>query len=198
MSGKLLSFDRVFSAAMVLFVLSYFAYDYFNDSNKDQVTLQSSSKQNTTIDKPILVKKNVKKSKAQINSKGDLGNDIVAFGSELLGTPYVEAGCSRDGFDCSGFVYFVYQHHNIQVPRSSAQFENFGVEIPIHDVQKGDLLLFLSPTRNVIGHMGIVSNPKGRDSDFLHSTSGKEMQVVITNLSNSGYAQRFVKAIRVL
>lgn len=198
MSGKLLSFDRVFSAAMVLFVLSYFAYDYFNDSNKDQVTQQSSLEQKTSVEKPNLIEEKVNKPKAQSRSTGNLGNDIVAFGSELLGTSYVEAGCSRDGFDCSGFVYFVYQHHNIQVPRSSAQFENFGVEIPIHDVQKGDLLLFLSPTRNVIGHMGIVSNPKGRDSDFLHSTSGKEMQVVITNLSNSGYAQRFVKAIRVL
>ena len=198
MSGKLLSFDRVFSAAMVLFVLSYFAYDYFNDSGKEQVTQQSSLEQKTSVEKPNLIEEKVNKPKAQSRSTGDLGNDIVAFGTELLGTPYVEAGCSRDGFDCSGFVYFVYQHHNIQVPRSSAQFENFGVEIPIHDVQKGDLLLFLSPTRDVIGHMGIVSNPKGRDSDFLHSTSGKEMQVVITNLSNSGYAQRFVKAIRVL
>ena len=198
MSGKLLSFDRVFSAAMVLFVLSYFAYDYFNDSRNEQATQQSSLEQSTSDNKPIVVKKKVKKSKSKIKSTGDLGNDIVAFGTELLGTPYVEAGCSRDGFDCSGFVYFVYQHHNIEVPRSSAQFENFGVEIPIKDVQKGDLLLFLSPTRDVIGHMGIVSNPQGRDSDFLHSTSGKEMQVVVTNLSNSGYAQRFVKAIRVL
>ncbi len=198
MSGKLLSFDRVFSAAMVLFVLSYFAYDYFNDSGKEQITQQSELEQKTSVEKPNLIEEKVNKPQVQSRSTGNLGNDIVAFGTELLGTPYVEAGCSRDGFDCSGFVYFVYQHHNIEVPRSSAQFENFGVEIPINDVQKGDLLLFLSPTRDVIGHMGIVSNPKGRDSDFLHSTSGKEMQVVVTNLSNSGYAKRFVKAIRVL
>ena len=127
-----------------------------------------------------------------------LGDKIVSFGMGFLGTPYVPAGCSKDGFDCSGFVYFVYNHFKIQVPRSSSQFENFGKEIPISDVKKGDILLFLSPTRNVIGHLGIVINPKGMDSDFIHSTSGREMKVVITSLKQPGYTRRFVKAIRVL
>lgn len=125
-------------------------------------------------------------------------DSIVSFGSGLLGTPYVEAGCSRDGFDCSGFVYFVFRHFKIEVPRSSSQFENFGQEIDIDNVRKGDILLFLSPTRNVIGHLGIVSNPNGMESDFIHSTSGREMKVVITSLKKPGYTRRFVKAIRVL
>jgi hypothetical protein len=127
-----------------------------------------------------------------------LGGKIVGYGKELLGTPYVAAGCSNKGFDCSGFVYFVFNHFKIPVPRSSSQFENFGKEIPISDVKKGDILLFLSPTRNAIGHLGIVTNPKGMESDFIHSTSGREMQVVITSLKKLGYTRRFVKAIRVL
>ena len=125
-------------------------------------------------------------------------DSIVNYGMEFLGTPYVEAGCSKDGFDCSGFIYFVYHHFNINVPRNSADFENYGTEIPIEQVQKGDILLFLSPTRNVIGHIGIVSNAKGLESDFIHATSGREMKVVITSLLNKGYTKRFVKAIRVL
>lgn len=131
-------------------------------------------------------------------NNGYLGDKIVNFGMGLLGTPYVAAGCSKDGFDCSGFVYFVYNNFKIKVPRSSSQFENFGKEIPIADVKKGDILLFLSPTRNVIGHIGIVSNPKGMDSDFIHSSSGREMKVIITSLKKPGYTRRFVKAIRVL
>lgn len=127
-----------------------------------------------------------------------LGDKIVSYGMEFLGTPYVSAGCSKDGFDCSGFVYFVFNHFKIKVPRSSSQFKNFGKEIPIADVKKGDILLFLSPTRNVIGHLGIVTNPKGMDSDFIHSSSGREMKVVITSLKKPGYTRRFVKAIRVL
>lgn len=127
-----------------------------------------------------------------------LQDSIVAFGKTFLGTPYVEAGCSAAGFDCSGFVYFVFKHFNIEVPRSSAGYENFGKEIPIDQVMKGDVLLFLSPTRNAIGHIGIVSDANGMESDFLHSTSGREMQVVTTSLTNAGYKKRFVKAVRVL
>lgn len=127
-----------------------------------------------------------------------LGDKIVNFGMGLLGTPYVAAGCSKNGFDCSGFVYFVFNHFKIKVPRSSSEFKNFGKEIPIRSVKKGDILLFLSPTRNVIGHIGIVTNPNGMESDFIHSSSGREMKVIVTSLKKPGYTRRFVKAIRVL
>lgn len=127
-----------------------------------------------------------------------LRDKIVSYGMGLLGTPYVTAGHSKKGFDCSGFVYFVFNYFEIKVPRSSSQFKNFGKEIPISDVRKGDVLLFLSPTRNVIGHLGIVTNPKGMESDFIHSFSGCEMKVIVTSLKKPGYLRRFVKAIRIL
>jgi len=87
---------------------------------------------------------------------------------------------------------------NIKVPRSSIDFEHFGKEIPIANVRKGDILLFLSPTRNEIGHVGIVSNPKGMESDFIHASSGGSMKVIISSLTTKGYTKRFVKAISVL
>ena len=127
-----------------------------------------------------------------------LRDKIVSYGMGLLGTPYVTAGHSKKGFDCSGFVYFVFNYFEIKVPRSSSQFKNFGKEIPIADVKKGDILLFLSPTRNAIGHLGIVTNPKGMESDFIHSSSGCEMKVIVTSLKKPGYLRRFVKAIRIL
>ena len=148
------------------------------------------------------------KSEYKMNSKDTLINPfekditlrdkIMRFGIGLLGTPYITAGSSKNGFDCSGFVYFVFNHFKIKVPRSSSQFKNYGKEIAISEVKKGDLLLFLSPTRNVIGHIGIVTNPKGLESDFIHSSSGREMKVIITSLKKPGYTRRFVKAIRVL
>ena len=127
-----------------------------------------------------------------------LRDKIVSYGMGLLGTPYVTAGHSKKGFDCSGFVYFVFNYFEIKVPRSSSQFKNFGKEIPISDVRKGDVLLFLSPTRNAIGHLGIVTNPKGMESDFIHSSSGCEMKVIVTSLKKPGYLRRFIKAIRIL
>ena len=127
-----------------------------------------------------------------------LRDKIVSYGMGLLVTPYVTAAHSKKGFDCSGFVYFVFNYFEIKVPRSSSQFKNFGKEIPISDVRKGDVLLFLSPTRNAIGHLGIVTNPKGMESDFIHSSSGCEMKVIVTSLKKPGYLRRFVKAIRIL
>ena len=135
-----------------------------------------------------------------INStKGNatIRDSIVNYGMEYLGTPYVAAGSSKDGFDCSGFVYYVFKHFKIEVPRSSPQYENFGKEIPIDKVKKGNILIFLSPTTTIIGHLGIVTNPKGMESDFIHSTSGRQMKVVITSLKTEGYKSRFVKAISV-
>jgi cell wall-associated NlpC family hydrolase len=128
----------------------------------------------------------------------DLRTALLNFGKSLLGTRYIYGGTSKKGFDCSGFVYFVYKNFNINVPRSTSQFKNFGKEIAIDQVKKGDILLFLSPTRNVIGHIGIVSNADGMRSKFIHSSSGKQMQVMISNLSHKSYTRRFVKAIRVL
>ncbi|RIW16377.1 NlpC/P60 family protein [Algoriphagus lacus] len=129
---------------------------------------------------------------------GALRDSLEDFGMDLLGVPYVYAGTSREGFDCSGFVYYVFKNFDIEVPRSSSQFDNFGKEISIDSVKKGDILVFLSPTRNAIGHIGIVTTPNGMETEFIHASSSKEMQVTISSLKQPGYSKRFVKAISVL
>ena len=179
--------------ALIVFLVGYVAYDNpIEDNPKDLKTQNQLAERETTF---ASVRETTFTS-VQIDST--LQDSIVEYGIELLGTPYITAGSGKEGFDCSGFVNFVFQNFNIKVPRSSADFENFGTEIPIEDVQKGDLLLFLSPTRNTIGHIGIITNENGRESDFIHASSGRAMKVIITNLSNKGYTRRFVKAIRVL
>jgi cell wall-associated NlpC family hydrolase len=127
-----------------------------------------------------------------------LRDSIESFGKELLGTPYVYGACSREAFDCSGFVFFVFKNFGIEVPRSSSQFEKFGKEVSIDRIKKGDILVFLSPTRNAIGHVGIVTNANGMESEFIHASSSKEMRVIISSLKQQGYNRRFVKAINVL
>ncbi|MGK4566795.1 C40 family peptidase [Flavobacterium sp. 3HN19-14] len=148
--------------------------------------------------KTKIEKQKIETPKTPVSVKTQLNDSIVAYGMQFLGTPYTAGGCSQDGFDCSGFVYYVFKHFKIEVPRSSAAFEHFGKEIPIEEVQKGDILLFLSPTQNVIGHIGIVSKANGTSSDFIHSSSGNEMKVMISSLINEGYKRRFVKALRVI
>lgn len=151
--------------------------------------------------KIVSKKKEISKAEKVIyttDSHSTLRDSIVDYGMKYLGKPYMTGASCEEGFDCSGFVYFVYKHFKISVPRSSIQFKSFGKEIPIDSVQKGDILVFLSPTKDVIGHVGIVTNPKGMESDFIHATSGSEMKVVITSLKQKGYTKRFVKAVDVL
>ena len=76
--------------------------------------------------------------------------------------------------------------------------KTFGKTTDINKIKKGDILVFLSPTRNEIGHLGIVINPNGMETEFIHSSSGSEMKVIISSLKEKGYNRRFVKAISVL
>ncbi len=127
-------------------------------------------------------------------------DSLVAFAESLIGIPYKYA--STDpliGFDCSGFITYVFNHYNIDVPRSSKDFVNTGTEIPVTKSRRGDLILFTGTdsTERIIGHMGIVVSNSSEGVKFIHATSGKAHSVVITPFSDY-YKSRFVKTIRVL
>lgn len=126
--------------------------------------------------------------------------EIVAFAKTLLGTQYCYAGSSPDkGFDCSGFVNYVYDHFGIEVPRSSSGFENAGKAIKPEDIKVGDVLVFYGYRDSTsIGHVGIVTEAKGMKSKFIHSSSGKEMAVMISELGSDMYTKRFYKAVDVI
>lgn len=131
---------------------------------------------------------------------GNLQRDsLVAFARTLLGVPYKYASTDpAQGFDCSGFITYVFNHFGISVPRSSIDFTNQGREVAAGDALPGDLILFTGTdsTDRRVGHMGIiVSNADGK-TEFIHSTSGKAYSVVITPFERY-YRSRFVKVIRV-
>src|ERR1700733_15002744 len=86
------------------------------------------------------------------------GDSIIQFARTLIGVPYRTAMCDPlRGFDCSGFVNYVFKNFNFDVPRSSAEFANIGERISLEDAKPGDIIIFTSPTRrHQIGHMGIV------------------------------------------
>lgn len=132
-----------------------------------------------------------------VNTKNTHPNEIVNFAESLIGIPYRYGSTDpKVGFDCSGFITHVFNHFNITVPRSSIDFTNVGVEIPVSSAKRGDIILFTGTdsTERFVGHMGIVVS----NSDtlrFIHSTSGKAYGVTISPLSNY-YKGRFVKTIR--
>ena len=125
-------------------------------------------------------------------------DSLVTFAQTLLGTPYLYASTDPlKGFDCSGFITYVFSHFHIKVPRSSIDFTNVGKEIPRENAVKGDLILFTGTdsTERFVGHMGIVTYNSPDSLAFIHSSSGKANGVVVTPLNNY-YKGRFVKVIR--
>lgn len=125
-------------------------------------------------------------------------NKLIAFAKTLIGTPYSYGSVDpNQGFDCSGFITYVFNHFQISVPRSSNDFSVVGIEINTKQAKPGDLILFTGTdsTNKTIGHMGIIV--ENLDTlKFIHSTSGRANGVTITPL-NEGYKKRYVKTIRV-
>ncbi|RYD52221.1 MAG: peptidoglycan endopeptidase [Sphingobacteriales bacterium] len=124
--------------------------------------------------------------------------DLVQFAHQFLGMPYIYAASDpQQGFDCSGFIYYVYQHYGIAVPRSTIEYKQYGREIPLAQAKTADLVLFTGVSdSDRIGHIGIVLAP-GSDS-FIHASSGKEMAVTISSYKSPHYQKRFVKAVDVI
>ena len=134
-----------------------------------------------------------------LDSKSVPADSILLFAQSLIGVPYLYASMNpAKGFDCSGFINYVFNRFGIKVPRSSRDFENFGETIPLAEIKKGDLILFTGTdsTIKIIGHIGIAFSVASDEIKFIHSTSGKAYGVTISAL-NQYYRNRFMKVIRI-
>ena len=161
--------------------------------------IDSSNIIDTSITMVALPDATIYKEEQEIKTGSAIPDSLVAFCKSLVGTPYLYASSDpAKGFDCSGFITYVFNHFGIAVPRSSADFTDMGIEIPTDFVSPGDLILFTGTdsTVRIVGHMGIVESNERGNLLFLHSTSGKAYGVVISPLKGY-YEARFVKVIRV-
>ncbi len=71
-------------------------------------------------------------------------SELVSFAENYLGTPYRQSGMNpKKGFDCSGFVNFVFNHFHIKLPRSSKDFKTLGAPLEPADFKIGDVLVFM-------------------------------------------------------
>jgi len=135
----------------------------------------------------------------QIETANTKPQEVLAFAQTLIGTPYKYGSTDpADGFDCSGFITYVFNHFNIAVPRSSIGFTNVQRQINIDEAKPGDIILFTGTDSAIrtVGHMGIIILRNDTELQFIHSSSGKANGVTITPF-NKYYAGRFVKVIRI-
>lgn len=121
---------------------------------------------------------------------------LVAYAKSFLGVRYVYGGASPKGFDCSGFVQYVFNHFGYKLPRTATAqaASSLCVAVTKAELLPGDLVFFKLPGyAKAIGHVGIYIG----DGKFIHASSPGDV-VKITALSSSYYTKNYVTARRIL
>ena len=113
---------------------------------------------------------------------------VVGVAMQYLGTPYVWAGASPGGFDCSGFTMYVFAQVGVSLPHSSYAQYGMGVPVAYGQLEPGDLVFF-----DGLGHVGIYIG----GGQFIHSPHTGDV-VKISSLSEAYYSGAYVGARRIL
>lgn len=114
---------------------------------------------------------------------------VVAIAMQYLGIPYLWGGASpATGFDCSGFLMYVYAQVGVSLPHNAAMQYGYGVPVSKDQLQPGDLVFF-----NGLGHNGMYIG----GGQFIHSPHTGDV-VKISSLSDSWYAATWYGARRIL
>jgi len=118
--------------------------------------------------------------------------DFFSNVSQYFGTRYRSGGQTPAGFDCSGFVRFMFDKvFNMSLPRSSKEMSAMGNKVSKNELQPGDLVFFHSKSQR-INHVGIFI---GNDT-FVHSSLTKG--ITEDQLKHEYYEKRFAGAVRLL
>jgi peptidoglycan endopeptidase LytE len=113
---------------------------------------------------------------------------IVATAMKYVGSPYVWGGTTPSGFDCSGFVQYVFAQNGIELPRTTSEMYEVGT--PVTDLQPGDLVFFTTYAPGA-SHVGIYLG----NNQFISSTSSSGVQIV--SMDNPYWAPRYLGAKRI-
>ena len=115
----------------------------------------------------------------------NLGKEIADYALTFVGTRYTWGGKTpATGFDCSGFVQYVFSQYGITTSPIANDVRNEGVHVDPADIQPGDVLCFYSGS-DYVGHVGIYIG----ENSFVHAANSA-IGVVTTSLSVGYYAQR--------
>jgi cell wall-associated NlpC family hydrolase len=118
------------------------------------------------------------------------GYAIAGTALSLRGSPYRNGGDDPSGFDCSGFIWYVFAQHGVAVPRTVQQQFRTGVGVSTTDLRAGDLVFFSTEAPGA-SHVGMVI---GGD-EFVHAPSSNGI-VRVERISSGYWSTRYVGARR--
>ena len=119
------------------------------------------------------------------------GNQVADLAQQYVGSRYIWGGSSPAGFDCTGFVMFVFNQFGVSLPHNEAGQLGSGERIATEDLQPGDVLVFANTYRRGLSHVGIYLG----DDKFVHAVDERH-GVQVNNLSDGYWAPRLVGAAR--
>ena len=129
------------------------------------------------------------------NESARVGSDarlLVTTALELRGVPYRNGGSDLSGFDCSGFVQYVFGRHGHAMPREVREQFQIGRRITEKEVKAGDLLFF-ETDRGGASHVGIALD----EERFVHAPSSRGV-VRVERYTSKYWSSRYVGARRVV
>ena len=121
----------------------------------------------------------------------DPGTQVANLAQEYVGARYRWGGASPAGFDCTGFVKWVFSEFGVDLPRNEAGQLASGTSVAADDLHPGDLLVFANTYRRGLSHVGIYLG-QGR---FVHAVD-ESHGVMVSDLWDGYWAPRFVGASR--
>ncbi len=186
----------IYSLVISIFLFSCHSSRKTVENKNQPIKKNNSNKKipDSNFESKIKIKKDVQA--VSIDTKNVDPDDVIAFSKTLLGIPYKYGSCDKEkGFDCSGFIWYVFNHFKIKVPRTSIDYTNAGKQVKPKDSKKGDIILFTGSdkTSGKVGHLGMIIQNNDDGFLFIHSANGG---VKITGM-NSYYYDRFVKVVRI-
>jgi len=122
-------------------------------------------------------------------------NALINYAKYFKGGKYVWGGTTPKGFDCSGYVQYLYKKQNINIPRTAYAQSKKGKKVLRAQFKKGDLLFFLTDKKRKIPitHVGIYIG----DGKFIHAAS-KKKGIIISPIDYGYYSKKFVLAKRMI
>ena len=116
---------------------------------------------------------------------------IISKAQEYMGVPYIFGGTTPHGFDCSGYVQYVFARLDIKLPRTADVQFQAGTPVSTTELIPGDLVFFETYTAGA-SHVGIYVG----EGNFIHASSSRG--VTISSLSQAYYSSHYIGARRIV
>ena len=139
-----------------------------------------------------------KSSRQSYNATTDTVNAIVDYSRSFLGTRYRYGGNTPQGFDCSGFMVYIFKNFSVDLPRTGTEQYHSYPSVKRKNIKKGDLVFFAGRRHGKrIGHVGMVVSDSVENGvfEFIHSST--QRGVIVSKSSEPYYAIRYISAARV-